>query len=206
MMSAHCVFELRFCIWFLVLPRDEEAWFLDSIHLHELLTGLGHRLISLFLSLQIQVEILKLIVFLEDVLNIGDLHRSRLSDFFLLFIVEHFFGIVFFVVIHGRAYFVLSLEHLDFSIFTPDHQFEGRLLLQTVQHTFLKIVHSESVLRQKVFDIVLESFFVWFFLAFLHRLHEGACLHLSQEIAGLHRESTQNVECCLRLKKHHHFY
>ena len=143
-----------------MLLRDEETWFLHSIHLHKLFTGLWHRLVSLLLSLQIQVEILKLIVFLEDILHISDLHRSSLSDFFLLFIVEQFFRVIFLVVIHGRAYLVLSLEHLDLSVFTPDHQLECRLLLQTVQHTFLKIVHSESVLRQKVFDIVLESFFV----------------------------------------------
>ena len=143
-----------------MLLRDEETWFLNTIHLHKLFTGLRHRLISLFLSLQVQVEILKLIVFLEDVLNIGDLHGSGFSDLFLLFIVEQFFGIVFLVVIHGRAYFVLTLEHLDLSVFAPDHQLECRLLLQTVQYTLLEIVHCESVLRQKVFDIVLESFFV----------------------------------------------
>ena len=205
-MSTHRVFELRFCIWFLVLLRDQETRFLNTVHLHKLFSRLWHRLISLFLSLQVQVEILKLIVFLEDVLNIRDLHWGGFSDLFLLFIVEQFFGIVFLVVIHGRAYFVLTLEHLDLSVLAPYHQLECGLLLQTVQHTLLEIVNGECVLWQEVFDIVLESFFVWFFLAFLHRLHEGACLHLSQEVGRLQRESSQNVECRLRLKKHHHFY
>ena len=145
-MSTHGILELSLGIRFFVLCRNKETRFLNAIHLHKFFTGLRHRLIPLFLSLQIQVEVLKLIVFLEDILHISDLHRSSLSDFFLLFIVEQFFRVIFLVVIHGRAYLVLSLEHLDFCVFTPDHQLESRLLLQTVHHTLLEIMHCESVL------------------------------------------------------------
>jgi hypothetical protein len=71
----------------------------------------------------------------------------------------------------------LTLQDLDFGVLSPDHQFEGRLLLQAVHNTLMEVMNGESVLRQEVLDIVLESFAVSILFTLLHGLDEGSHLH-----------------------------
>ena len=205
MVSAHREFELRFCVRLLVLLGNEEAGLLHTIHLHKFITRFRHWLVPLLLALQVEVKVLKLVVFLEYILYIGDLHGCSFGDLLLLFVVKQSFGVILLIVVHGGADFVLSFKDLDLCVFAPYHQFKRGLLLQTVQHSLLEIVHRERVLRQEIFDIVLESFFVVIFFSFLHRFHEGALLHMSKQVGRLKGKPPHNTQSCLRLKKQHHF-
>lgn len=162
------------------------------------------------------MELQQLLVLLEDVLHIADLHLSGLCDFLLFLGCELASGISLLIIVHSSADLVLALKDLDLGIFTPDHELEGALLLKTVEHSLMEIMDVEGVFAQEVLDILLESLLLFFVLALLHRLHEGALLELCQEHALLiHREERGGLEesgarslseHSLRPEKHHHFY
>ena len=99
-----------------------------------------------------------------------------LSDLALLVSVDLRLWVVLLIIVHGGAYLVLSLEYLDLGVLAPDHQLEGRLLLETVHHALMKVMHSECVLRQEVLDIILESLAVLLLLAILKGFHKRALL------------------------------
>ena len=84
-MSAHGVLKLRLSVGLLVLLRHQECRTLNPIHLHQLITRLRHRLVACLFLLEIVVEIHELVVLLEDILHIGDLHLSCLCDLLFLF-------------------------------------------------------------------------------------------------------------------------
>ncbi len=124
-MSTKGVLELLLCIGLLVLLWHQERGTLNAVHLHELLTRLRHGLITGLLLLEISVELLKLVVLLQNILNVRDLHLSGLRDLLLLIWSHEAFGVVLFVVVHSSANFVLSLKSLNLSVLTPDHKLES---------------------------------------------------------------------------------
>ena len=84
-MSAHRVLKLRLSVGLLVLLRHQESGSLYPVHLHQLIARLWHGLVACLFLLKIVVEIHKLVVLLENILDIGDLHLSGLCDLLLLF-------------------------------------------------------------------------------------------------------------------------
>ena len=85
-MSAKCILELLLCIRLLVLLWHQEGGTLNAVHLHKLLTRFRHGLIAGLLLLEVSMELLKLVVLLQDILNVRDLHLCGLRD--LLFLIR----------------------------------------------------------------------------------------------------------------------
>ena len=117
------------------------------------------------------MKILQLSVFLHNIFDISLGSLGGLGYFYLTVVVA--LAVSLLMIVHSRAYFVLSLEHLHLSIVTPDHSFNSRLLLDSGEYTLMEIVNIKSVLAQEVSDIVLESLLVLVLLSLFHRLDSG---------------------------------
>jgi hypothetical protein len=83
--SAHSILKLRLSVGLLVLLWHQEGGTLNPVHLHELIARLRHGLVACLFLLEIVVEIHELVVLLEDILHIGNLHLSCLCDLLFLF-------------------------------------------------------------------------------------------------------------------------
>ena len=106
---------------------------------------------------------------LHHIFNVGLGDLTSLSDFYLIVIIN--LAVSLFMIVHGRADLVLSLEHLHLCVITPDHCLDARLLLDGSEYTLMEIVNIKSVFAQEVSDIVLECLFVLAFFPLFHRLN-----------------------------------
>ena len=84
-MSTHGVLKLRLSVGLLVLLGHQEGGTLNPVHLHQLIARLRHGLVACLFLLEIVVEVHELVVLLEDVLHIRDLHLCGLCDLLFLF-------------------------------------------------------------------------------------------------------------------------
>ena len=159
---------LRVVLLLRIWLRHEEGRSFDLVYLHKLVSSLWHRVTSLLSLLEPLVEVSHLFVFDEHVIDCFHVDRGCLCALALR--LGRQLGINLLVIEHGGADLVLSLKDLDLSVVTPDHLLEARLLLETMEHSFMEVEKIEGLLAKEVLDVVSERCVLFLLISLLHRL------------------------------------
>ena len=168
----------------------EEGWPLNTIHHHEVFTGLWHGLVSLALLFQELVETFHLLVLFHHIVNVIDFQLGYLSNFLLVLLTELLLFILL-IICERRAYLVLTLKHLELNIITPKKHLERTLLRQALNNSLMEVMECKGVFGQEVLNVILEGLlllvifpvFNWFHKCSLLKVNHLVGLQIPQSLS-----------------------